>query len=444
MKESHLPEEFINRLRDQLGDELGLFLKEHANPAPVSVRMNPFKLSKNFEKNELVPWATNAFYLPERISFTHDPLFHAGCYYVQEASSMFLEQALSIAFADKQKLRVLDLCAAPGGKSTHIASLLTEGSLLVSNEVISSRNKILQQNITKWGVANVVVTQNEPADFSKLEGFFDVIVVDAPCSGEGLFRKDPDAIDHWSIENVTRCVNRQQNILHEIYPALKEGGYLIYSTCTYEEQENEFRLKQMADEFNMLPVAIPFDVPGSVKSEFGTRFYPHKIKGEGFFLGMLQKSQAQHAIAISKPKSVKNTEFNLEPYLENSQNFISFIKNSEVYAFPVSVYPEIKVLLDKFFVRKAGIHIGALKGKDLIPSQELAMSIDSSKSIEKITISKEDAITYLSCDAINPVGIKKGWALIAFENFTLGWIKSLGNRSNNYYPKEWRILTKVK
>src|ERR1044071_5586576 len=196
-----------------------------------------------------IPWTEYGHYLSQRPSFTFDPLFHAGCYYVQEASSMFLEQALKQTIDLSKPLRVLDLCAAPGGKSTHILSLISKDSLLVSNEVIRSRAKILKDNIVKWGYSNVVVTNNDPKDFQRLENHFDVIVVDAPCSGSGLFRREPEAIEEWSINNVQLCCQRQQRILADIIPALKGGGILIYSTCSYSPQEDEQIVQWMRNEF---------------------------------------------------------------------------------------------------------------------------------------------------------------------------------------------------
>ncbi|MBL0342749.1 MAG: hypothetical protein IPP71_18775 [Bacteroidetes bacterium] len=442
MKESHLPIEFLNRLRSQLGDDFADFIAEHSNPAPVSVRINPFKKTALFDSHEKVPWATNAYYLPDRISFTHDPLFHAGCYYVQEASSMFLEKALTIAFADGKPLKILDLCAAPGGKSTHIASCMPEGSLLVANEVISNRNIVLQQNIVKWGLANVVITQNETTDFSRLEGFFDVIVIDAPCSGEGLFRKDPAAVDHWSVDNVAMCASRQKAILNEIYPSLKQGGYLIYSTCTYEEKENEEQVLRLMQEYAMEAVTIADATNSSLAKKSGTQFYPHRVKGEGFFIAMLRKIEDGHQVAITKSKAkvAKEVSGFLESYLEDPSIFLPLVKNNELYALPSTIYDEINLLMNNLFVRKAGIHVGTIKGKDLVPSHELALSVALKKDIPRMEFTREDAIRYLKCESINAAGMNNGWVVITFKNISLGWIKVIGSRTNNYFPRSQRIL----
>jgi 16S rRNA C967 or C1407 C5-methylase (RsmB/RsmF family) len=243
--EAIFPSAFEKRMRQQLGPAWDLFKVAHRNPAPVSIRINPRKGSR-FSSLETVPWSGLGRYLPQRPVFTLDPLFHGGAYYVQEASSMFLEQVLSQVADLRMPLRILDLSAAPGGKSTHVLSLISDESLLVSNEVIRSRASVLAENIQKWGYANCLVTNNDPADFAALPGFFDVIIVDAPCSGEGLFRKDKISMTEWSQDNVAICASRQKRILHDIWPSLKENGVLIYSTCTYSESENETNLLEFS------------------------------------------------------------------------------------------------------------------------------------------------------------------------------------------------------
>jgi 16S rRNA C967 or C1407 C5-methylase (RsmB/RsmF family) len=234
-----LPELFVQRMTSRLGGNSQAFFRSLEDPVPVSIRMNTRKPFDGFEGMESVPWCASGFYLKQRHVFTLDPFFHAGCYYVQEASSMFIERAYRNHGDLQRSLRVLDLCAAPGGKSTHLLSLLPEDSLLVSNEPIPSRNAILRDNLSKWGYENVVVTQNEPGDFKRLTGFFDMILVDAPCSGEGLFRKNHEAVREWSESNLSMCSTRQHSILEDVLPSLKPGGLLIYSTCTYNDSEND-------------------------------------------------------------------------------------------------------------------------------------------------------------------------------------------------------------
>jgi 16S rRNA C967 or C1407 C5-methylase (RsmB/RsmF family) len=239
MISNKLPIAFLDRMNLEK-EQLEAFLLALDAPTPTSIRLNTQKSCELFAFEESIPWTLSGKYLKERISFTLDPQFHAGCYYVQEASSMLLEEAFKQIFASNQHLTILDLCAAPGGKSTHLLNLASSDSILVANEVISSRNSTLQYNIAKWGNANCIVTQNKPADFSSFKKMFDLIVIDAPCSGEGMFRKDPNSINEWSIENVEICSARQTDILDSILPCLKDGGILIYSTCTYEQIENDF------------------------------------------------------------------------------------------------------------------------------------------------------------------------------------------------------------
>src|SRR6187549_341233 len=287
-----LPQALLNSLESVNGFNEEAFIKVHESGERVtSVRVNPFKQFEILNLKSQIPWTEYGHYLEARPSFTFDPLFHAGCYYVQEASSMFLEQALKQTIDLSQPLKILDLCAAPGGKSTHILSLISKESLLVSNEVIRSRANILTDNIVKWGCSNVIVTNNDPRDFQRLENYFDVIVVDAPCSGSGLFRRDPEAIEEWSEQNVALCSQRQQRILADILPALKNGGVLIYSTCSYSRQEDELICDWLRNELiiNNEELIISHDW-NIVKSDAGYRFWPDKLKGEGFFIACFRKS----------------------------------------------------------------------------------------------------------------------------------------------------------
>ena len=304
-----LPTELIQSLRNLESFNEEAFKAVHQSGTQiVSIRLNPSKAgqrSTNNEQLEKVPWSSNGYYLPERPSFTLDPLFHAGAYYVQEASSMFLEEVLKQTVDLSKPLKVLDLCAAPGGKSTLIQSIISKESLLVSNEVIKTRVNILSENITKWGAANVIVTNNDPADFLRLKNYFDVIVVDAPCSGSGLFRKDPNAITEWSESNVQLCAQRQQRILADIMPSLKDGGVLIYSTCSYSQQEDEAISDWLIEQFKPARMtrsdgveSLRFKVDESwgivetvseKENAYGYRFYPDKVKGEGFFIAAFKK-----------------------------------------------------------------------------------------------------------------------------------------------------------
>lgn len=443
MKQS-LPFAFTENMKRLLGDRIDAFLEAMDQAAPVSVRVNPHKPVTLFNNHEQVVWATGGFYLPERISFTLDPLFHAGCYYVQEASSMYLESALK-AVADLGKpLRILDLSAAPGGKSTHLLSMISENSLLVSNEIIPSRNNILQQNLTKWGVCNVVVTQNRPSDFgSRLPGFFDVVLVDAPCSGEGLFRKDSDAISEWSVENVAHCAHRQSEILEDVLPTLKNGGILIYSTCTYEASENEDQIARLADRHKMDLLAIP-GFPGMEKTTAGFRFYPHQIKGEGFFISVLRKNNGDEDFSSRKEK-IKGVNHSHQKYLNDfldaPEKFLPFAKDETLYALPEFHQHDLFLLMKLFYVRQAGIAMGKIVREKLLPDHALAVNCHLKDIPVYDTADKESALRYLRGEPLPVDG--NGWQLVRYNNHALGWMKALGGRSNNYYPTALRIKMQI-
>ena len=284
-----LPEALLTELQHIKRFDKHTFIEAHQHDPVTSIRLNQDKITGLFQEQKKVPWCTEGRYLPERPVFTLDPLYHAGAYYVQEASSMFTGYLLQQIIKDHKGLRVLDLCAAPGGKSTHIASLLDNESLLISNEVIRARATILDENMTRWGHMNTWVTANDPRDFGKLHGYFDVVVADAPCSGSGLFRKDKKALEEWSEANVQMCSERQQRILADIWPAIKQDGILIYATCSYSRKEDEDILDWLAGQFEA--EAIHVDIPAewgvvevkSNKGLSGYRFFPDNVYGEGFF-----------------------------------------------------------------------------------------------------------------------------------------------------------------
>ncbi len=449
-----LPENFLKSLQNVSGFNKDDFIALHISGEQVtSIRLNPSKNLKSKIQNvefDRVPWSSEGFYLGERPSFTLDPLFHAGAYYVQEASSMFLEQAIIQNIDLTQPLRILDLCAAPGGKSTLIQSLISDESLLVSNEIIKTRVNVLAENLTKWGAANVVVTNNQPKDFEKLPGFFDVLVVDAPCSGSGLFRKDLDAIDHWSLDSVTMCARRQKDILSDAIPALKPGGILIYSTCSYSTAENEEISDWLIDNnYTSLPIRLQeewgvVETKSANKGASGYRFYPDKLKGEGFFIASFKKMSDtgvdekpfKNKLQIASQKEVAIvSKFTLSQKLH-------YIKwQDHILAMPSGVFNVLSHLQSTLYVKKAGVNIGSVIRDELIPHHELAMSIlladTHSHEVDELT-----ALDFLRRKDISIQSTQRGWILLRHRNIPLGWIKNLGNRINNYYPKEWRILNK--
>lgn len=441
-----LPLAFEERLKPIFGTNWSAFVSSLKEPAPTSIRINPYKKYPTEGNN--VPWTEFGLYLSERPKFTLDPSFHAGAYYVQEASSMFVEQTLKQTIDLTRKLNVLDVSAAPGGKSTHILSLLTRESLLVANEVIRSRAGILAENIQKWGCSNAIVTNNDPEDFNRLSGFFDVLVVDAPCSGEGLFRKDPDAIKEWSPENVDLCGKRQRRILADVWPALKEEGVLIYSTCTYNRFENEETLQWLREQHDAESIELQTESNWGIDHVYengvhGYHFYPHKVKGEGFFISVIRKKSATQQAGLKARKGLTSPAKKIEDLLNvwttlPDPNFFTW--NETVYAIPDSLHREAAFLLDHLKFVQAGTALATIKHDKLIPEHAAALSVDLNKAnFSQIEVSEEDALRYLRKEPMHVQSFGRGYALVIFKGLPLGWVNMLDSRMNNLYPKEWRI-----
>ncbi len=446
------PPNFLQSLAGEPGFDEQNFTNAHQNTdAPTSIRLNPFKKAA-IKTGEQVPWCADGYYLDARPSFTFDPLFHAGCYYVQEASSMFIGHILNFIKPDGEPVKILDLCAAPGGKSTLLNSAMGADDLLVANEIIKTRVPILTDNLSRWGTANTIVTNNDPKDFTRLKGFFDIILVDAPCSGSGMFRKDPAAMNEWSEGNVNLCHQRQERILADIYPCLKEGGHLIYSTCSYSHQENEDILDWLCDEFEFESLEIPVnkdwgivETQSAKQKAWGYRFYPGKVKGEGLFAACLRKTGTQEAMGGFKNKEQQKVvakELDLiKDYINEPANFYYFKANDDWMAIYRQHIESLNILQRNLYIKKSGVRIGKLAGKDLIPDHELALSIIINKdAVLQTELDKEQAIQYLRRDNIDINTNDKGWSLMNYEGQALGWAKLLPNRINNYYPKEIRIL----
>lgn len=476
-----LPVLFTDYTRNLLGDEDYMRLTAALeSEQPVSIRLNPLKPFAFQLGEDEVPWCASGFYLKERLTFTFDPLFHAGCYYVQEASSMFVEQVLRQHWGEEPAV-MLDLCAAPGGKSTHVRSILPENSLLIANEVIRNRSQILSENLAKWGHTGVVVTNNDPSDFTPLKDLFDIILTDVPCSGEGMFRKDPVAVSEWSLENVEVCWRRQRRIISDIWPCLKPGGILIYSTCTYNTKENEENIRWIRDEFGaeVLPLDVAEDwnitgnlLPGEHFPVY--RFLPYKTKGEGFFLAVLRKPGMSSRKAWDERLSVRG-KVSVTPGVrggnakgkgrkpqgkgmktpglskEQLSVFRNWIPASDEYefiqsdgsvsAFPKCYLPELSALQSALRIVQAGVGIAEQKGKDWIPNHALAMSrILGPDAFPREEISYGQAIAYLRKEAVTlSDAAPRGVVLLTYKDIPLGFVKNIGNRANNLYPQEWRI-----
>lgn len=449
MKEINLPEEFEVAMKSMLGESYAEFRKSQSDVAPVGIRLNPEKACE-IPDGASVPWSKDGYILGKRPVFTLDPCFHAGAYYVQEASSMFLEHAFFQCVDVDRPLIVLDLCAAPGGKSTHLLSLLNRQSLLVANETIRSRTAVLHENLQKWGHCNALITQNDPRDFIRVPGFFDVVVVDAPCSGEGLFRKDGAAVKQWSPENVARCVNRQRRILNDVWPALKEGGVLIYSTCTYNRQENEENLRWLYKNYQVEFLPLKTDPRWSIEhvSENnieGYRFYSHKIRGEGFFYSIMKKTGATGDRSTKSAKSVlerpsRQARTQLGQWVRDADKKFIFQMRDKLHFIPSAILSGAEMVAGKLRMLAAGTTAGTLKHGRFVPHHALALSIELNRdNIKAIHLSRSEALRYLHKEPVNLPGTVRGFAVTTYEDLALGWINVLDHRTNNLYPPARRI-----
>lgn len=451
-----------------------------ADEPQVSIRLNTRKLEitgfpfnpKNlpFQASE-VPWCRSGYYLADRPAFTFDPLFHAGAYYVQEAGSMFLEQAFGVCMRSMQPDRpliALDLCAAPGGKSTHLRSLLPKGSFLVSNEPMRQRAQVLAENMQKWGYAHSMVTNAYPADFSPLVHMFDLIVADVPCSGEGMFRKDEGAIAEWSPENVMLCCERQRKIIADIWPALKPGGCLIYSTCTFNQHEDEENVAWIVRELGAEILEIPLDEAWNIQGDLTGKglpvchFLPGWTRGEGFFIAVLRKQGAWDeceeewsTVVSRKPNKHNKTEKRKEGKGKNTVSFSSELKDwilsdydwdwiqegSRLIACPADYSSLCAAIQSCLATVYYGVPIAEQKGRDWVPTQALALSeAYRAGAFPEVSLDYDQAVAYLRKEAlVLPEDTPKGYVLLTYRGFALGFAKQIGNRANNLYPEAWRI-----
>jgi len=448
-----LPSKLLKSLANIKGFDLENFLFAHANPPPVSIRFNHEKLkdfnleSLNLPISTQVPWCKDGFYLTERPKFIFDPAIHAGAYYVQESSSMFLHYLLSTIQVQESGLKVLDLCAAPGGKTTVLASL-PQFKMVVANELIKTRLSILYENIVKWGAPHVLITNNDPADFTPLKDYFDTILVDAPCSGSGLFRKDPKAIDEWSENNVKLCAERQKRILADVLPSLREGGILVYATCSYSSEENEEIMDWLMQHAVFEPVAVKLQDSWNIvetHSEMGGigyRFFPGKTNGEGFFIACFKLIQTQSSAWFPEKKlEIANaSEIALLKEWVNHDGITVIKKNDSLMVLPEIIAPEIQILQQFLHLRKSGVLAGTVIRNQFIPEHELILSNYCRNDLPFFEVDEFEALQYLRKQEFNRGDFIKGWYVIRYNLLRLGLIKHLGNRINNYYPASWRIL----
>ena len=379
----------------------------------------------------MVPHCKSGYYLDSRPVFTLDPRFHAGAYYVQEAGSMYLEKV--IAEHIKSNQIVVDLCAAPGGKSTHLANLISKDSLLICNEAMPARANILHENMCKWGRSEVMVCNNSAKDFGKLGAFADIIVADLPCSGEGMFRKDEQAVKDWSLEAVDHCAERQREIVSDVWDALKEDGIFIYSTCTFNRKENEENVQWVCEEL------------GAELIE-SKHFYFHTDMSEGFFIASMRKTSSAPNFKNLKSKPSKDSQY--KDLLENAENWAIIEKGTEIFAIPRQFEAEILHFASKLRVLKMGVKLGEKienkKKIQFIPDIQLALCKDINENNWDIeSVDRATALHFLKCESISLPNAPIGYILLKYEGINLGWVKNIGNRCNNLYPDLWRIRMNI-
>lgn len=450
-----LPEEFSTYTREIMGEQRWMrFAEAMGEEPPVSVRLNPMKFRSDSmalpaEEDEPVEWCREGRYLKERPMFTLDPLLHAGAYYVQEAASMYITQVIRDHAPADRPLMVLDLCAAPGGKSTAMRSVLPEGSLLMTNEPMRPRANILMENIQKFGHPDVIVTNNYAIDYQRSRLQFDVILADVPCSGEGMFRKDEGAIREWSVANVKKCAALQREIITDIMPCLRDGGLLVYSTCTYNKQEDEENVDFICSEWQMEKLSERHFIPGETRSE---GLYMAALRQTGSDASQQTTISMLDSSATKKDKKLKRRgKASAEQAVKGAKEMSGWIKGNEDFSITtlgqrfVAVRKQWRnvydTALEKLRVMHAGIELGEPKGKDIIPSECLALSTAfNPEAFATAELDRDTAIAYLRREPIQlPPDTPRGFVAVGYQGLNLGFVKNLGNRTNNLFPQEWRI-----
>lgn len=461
-----LPAEFIDMLDSLgLGDAAGAI---SSHEPEVSVRLNRAKPADTLPAGTsgVVGWCPDGHYLKERPSFTMDPRWHQGRYYVQEGASMFHGHVVrSLSAMTTRPLAVLDACASPGGKTTAVIDALAAGSVVVANEYVPSRAAILRENVIKWGYPATIVTRGDTARFADMGPVFDLIIADVPCSGEGMMRKDSEAVAQWSRGLVEECAARQREIVDNLWEALRPGGVMIYSTCTFNRSEDEMMVHHLIDDLGGESVEIPVDESWGIIGALDDRgridpsihcyrFVPGHTRGEGLFVSVIRKpgepGDTGRHISAPKVKSKgkgkgKDKSLPIPPvassWLENPSGYSIYATDDRVNAFPAEHIPLLSLVRQHIDVIHEGIVIGNIKGRDLVPSQSLVMSRAlASGAFPRVEVDLDTALRYLRGESpVLPDGTPRGFVLLTFTGSPLGMVKNLGNRSNSLYPTSWRI-----
>ena len=459
-----IPKDFLETSVSIFGRESEEFLASLDSEPSLGIHINAEKMQKTGvvipDNAERVEWTSNGFYLKSRPRFTFDPFLHAGAYYVEEPSSMFVEKALNYIQKDIRIDRALDLCAAPGGKSIMIRNSM-KGGLLVSNEPLSKRAAVLTENLAKWGNPDIIVTSDFPEAFDRLTGFFDLIATDVPCSGEGMFRTDQTARSEWSKANVENCVQRQRDILRTIWPTLRKGGYIIYSTCTFNRREDEENVLFIANELGAEIINLETDADWHICGDTTGRnlpvyhFFPHKTRGEGFFLALLKKTSDTPPAENRKSKKKKPETVSADGFAEwiNCKENFDFHKSKDgITALRKAFADDYAAISEKLNVICAGVRVctekpakfsnSARKPKpQFVPAPGLALSSClNRKAFPDISLNYSDAIKFLRGESIPlTVYAPRGWVTVSYRNLPLGFANNVGSRLNNSYPPAWRI-----
>lgn len=466
-----LPEAFVKSL-SMLGDDKARIVRDALLTQPsVSVRRNMGKLAPTAGSMPVeadVPWCPQGCYLSSRPVFTLDPALHQGRYYVQDASSMFVGHVVRSLVGDcQQPMLALDACAAPGGKTTALIDALPSGSVIVANEFVPKRAAVLKENIIKWGYPAVIVTRDDTARIARACADFDIIVADVPCSGEGMMRKDKTAVSQWSPALIDECVVRQREIVGNLWEALAPGGYMIYSTCTFNRAENELMVEEMVRDFGAESIPVPVEADWNITPGIDTachcyRFLPGLTRGEGLFMAVLRKpgdapvgrglssappvrkpsmkKKGGKSTSQSKDKAVLST---VAHWLADSSDYELVVSDGRVNAVPKIMTQLADRMMERVNVIHHGICLGEIKGDSVIPGQSLAMSQSlASGAFPVVELERQDALKYLRRESLTlPDGTPKGMVLLSYESSPLGFVKNLGSRANNLYPAEWRILS---
>lgn len=442
------PQPFLQSMLPLLKTEYDDFISALQENPITSVRLNPNKMENELHLSNPVPWNANGFYLQERPSFTLDPFFHAGHYYPQESSSMILAKIIESIDLPEASF-VLDMCGAPGGKSTILLDSLSSNSILHTHDVVSSRAVILKQNIQKWGNANCMVTTGRLENLVHVRSIYDLVVIDAPCSGEGMFRKENEAIQQWSERKIQQCCYMQSTTLLTGIEICKPGGFIIYSTCTYNKKENEFQIKPFIDSGQLESIEFPYFLQYNLNKQSDSnintyRCFPHKTRGEGFTFSILKKNDAETftpTVTRTNKFSITKTDGFASDWIVDAQNMNQTILHNHHFMVSEPMMERLSQLSSNILVLHAGIAFGQWKGKDFFPAHGLGLSNFLSSSMEALSLSKEEALQYLRAYSPRDHQSQRNWILMKYKSAKLGWAKNISGKLKNYLPKDQRIKT---